>query len=217
MCLTWGGKVSLYVDRGLSVYLVNQATSKTVQFDIDGKVLKVFENAAELPQPVAVAVDDTQAEIYIADQLRAHVLVFNRGGSVNRVINAPKGGQNIIQSISAMTFAKSQLYLVDRVAHQVHAMSPTGNLRYTFGTDELVAPDAITIDSQNRVFVADTSNNTIKVYKGGLFEAELKGDELGNASDFHLISGLWANDDLLYVAEADTGSVKILQIMPSCQ
>ena len=212
-----GGKVSLYLDRGLSVYLVNQATSKTVQFDIDGKVLNVFENAAELPQPVAVAVDDMQAEIYITDQLLAHVLVFNRGGSVNRVVNAPKGGDNKIQSISAMTFAKNQLYLVDRAAHQVHALSPTGNLRYTFGTDELVAPDAITVDSQNRVFVADTSNNTIKVYKGGLFEAELNGDEGGNVSNFQLISGLWADNDLLYVADAGTGSVKIFRILPSCQ
>lgn len=212
-----GGKVGLYVDRGLSVYLVNQATSKTVQFDIDGKVLKVFGNSAELPQPVAVAVDDQQAEIYITDQLLAHVLVFNRGGSVNRVINAPKGGDNNIHSISAMTFAKNQLYLVDRAAHQVHAMSPTGNLRYTFGTDELVAPDAITVDSQNRVFVADTSNNTIKVYKGGLFETELNGDERGFVSDLQLISGLWADSDLLYVADAGTGSVKIFRILPSCQ
>lgn len=212
-----GEKVSLYIDRGMSVYLVNQATSKTLQFDIDGKVLNVFQNAAELPQPVAVAVDDMQAEIYITDQLLAHVLVFNRGGSVNRVVNAPKGGDNKIQSISAMTFAKNQLYLVDRAAHQVHALSPTGNLRYTFGTDELVAPDAITVDSQNRVFVADTSNNTIKVYRGGLFETELNGDDRGIVSDLQLISGLWADNDLLYVADAGTGSVKIFRILPSCK
>lgn len=212
-----GSKVSLYVDRGLSVYLVNQAAAKTVQFDIDGKVLNIFADSAELPQPVAIAVDDKQAEIFVTDQLRAHVLVFNRGGSVNRVINAPKGGDNKIQSISAMTFANNQLYLVDRAAHEVHAMSASGNLRYTFGTDELVAPDAITVDSQNRVFVADTSNNTIKVYKGGLFETELNGDEGGNVSDFQLISGLWADNDLLYVADAGTGSVKIFRILPSCQ
>lgn len=212
-----GSKVSLYVDRGLSVYLVNQAAAETIQFDIDGKVLNVFADPGELPQPVALAVDDKQAEIFITDQLRAHVLVFNRAGGVNRVINAPKAGANKIQSISAMTFAKNQLYLVDRAAHQVHAMSATGSLRYTFGTDELVAPDAITVDSQNRVFVADTSNNTIKVYKGGLFETELNSDKGGMASDLQLISGLWADSDLLYVADAGTGSVKIFRILPACE
>lgn len=212
-----GGKVSLYIDRGLSVYMVNQAAAKTVQFDIDGRVLKVFENMAELPQPVAVSVDDKQAEIFITDQLRSHVLVFNRSGAVNRVINAPAGGAGKIQSISAMTFSKNQLYLVDRVAHQVYAMAPTGALRYAFGGDELVSPDAITVDSENRVFVADTSNNSIKVYRGGLFETEISGVENDNISKFQLISGLWADNDLLYVADAASASVRIFRILPSCQ
>ncbi|RKZ70318.1 MAG: hypothetical protein DRQ44_01070 [Gammaproteobacteria bacterium] len=212
-----GGKVSLHVDRGLSVYLVNQAAARTIQFDIDGRVLKVFENAAELPQPVAVTVDDKQAEIFITDQLRAHVLVFNRGGGINRVINAPKSGEGKIQSISAMTFANNQLYLVDRAGHQVYAMSPTGKFRYAFGAEELVAPDVITVDSENRVFVADTSNNTIKVYRGGLFEAELKGAGDVTVSEFQLISGLWADNDLLYVADAASASVKIFRILPSCE
>jgi len=212
-----GGKVSLHVDRGLSVYLVNQVAARTIQFDIDGRVLKVFENAAELPQPVAVTVDDKQAEIFITDQLRAHVLVFNRGGGINRVINAPKSGDGKIQSISAMTFAKNQLYLVDRTAHQVYAMSPTGKLRYTFGAEELVAPDAITVDNENRVFVADTANNTIKVFLGGEFEAELHGAENSSVSEFQLISGMWADNDLLYVADAASASVKIFKVLPSCE
>lgn len=212
-----GGEVSLFVDRGLSVYLVNQATAKTLQFDIDGRVLKVFENVAELPQPVAIAVDDVQAEIFIADQLRAHVLVFNRGSTINRVINAPKSGSNKVQSISAMAFAKNQLYLVDRTAHQVFALSPTGSMRYSFGEKELIAPDAITVDAENRVFIADTSNNTIKVYRGGLFVTELNGDKGDFISEFQLISDLWADNDLLYVADAASASVKIFRILPSCK
>jgi len=109
------------------------------------------------------------------------------------------------------------LYLVDRAGHQVYAMSPTGKFRYAFGAEELVAPDAITVDSENRVFVADTSNNTIKVYRGGLFEAELKGAGDVTVSEFQLISGLWTDNDLLYVADAASASVKIFRILPSCE
>jgi len=212
-----GNKVGLYVDRGLSVYLVNQATAQTTQFDIDGRVLSVFANNAELPQPVAVAVDDRQAEIFIADQLRAHVLVFNRGGGINRVINAPRGGDGKIQSIGAMAFADNQLYLVDRAAHQVYAMSPTGKLRYGFGAEQLVAPGVITVAKDNRVFVADASNNSIKVFRGGLFEAELKGSDNDTVSEFQLISGLWADNDLLYVADTANASIKIFRVLPSCE
>lgn len=212
-----GNKVSLHVDRGLSLYLVNQAASSTTQFDIDGRILNVFENLAELPQPVAVTVDDKQAEIFITDQLRAHVLVFNRTGNINRVINAPKSGERKIQSISAMALAHNQLYLVDRAAHQVYALSPTGKLRYIFGEEELVAPDAITVDADNRVFVADAGTNTIKVFRGGLFEAEVKGAEGDSVSEFQLISGMWVDNDLLYVADAASASVKIFRVLPACE
>lgn len=211
-----GNVVHLYVDRGLSVYLVDQFSAKTTQYDIDGRVLQVFENSAELPQPVAVVVDDVQAEIFVADQLRAHALVFNRAGGINRVVNAPKSGKTQIQSITAMAFADNQLYIVDSVNHEVHAMSPTGTYRFSFGTDELVSPGVIAVDGSNRVFVADTITSSIKVYKGGLFEGEIgaRGTEL--AAEFQLISGLWADNDLLYVADAANASINIFRILPPC-
>jgi len=211
-----GSTVQLYVDRGLSVYLVDQFRATTTQYDIDGRVLQVFENSAELPQPVAAVVDDVQAEVFVADQLRAHALVFNRAGTVTRVINAPKSGKTQIQSLAAMAFADNQLYLVDSVNHEVHALSPTGAYRFSFGGDELVQPGLITVDGTNRVFVADIITASLKVYKGGLFEREIggQGSELG--SEFQLISGLWADNDLLYVADAAAASVKIFRILPPC-
>ena len=213
---TMGNVVQLYVDRGLSVYLVDQFSATTTQYDIDGRVLQVFENAADLPQPVAVVVDDIQAEIYVADQLRAHALVFNRAGNVVRVVNAPKSGQTQIQSLAAMAFADNQLYLVDSVNHEVHALSPTGKFRFSFGTDELVSPGPIAVDGANRVFVADTITNSIKVYKGGLFEREIGGPGGEMANEFQLISGLWADNDLLYVTDSISASVKIFRILPPC-
>ena len=211
-----GNQVQLYVDRGLSVYLVDQFSAKTTQYDIDGRALQVFANTAELPQPVAAAVDDVQAEVYVADQLRAHVLVFNRAGSVNRVVNAPRSGKTTIQSIAAMTFADNQLYIVDSVNHEVHAMSPTGSYRFSFGGDELVSPAMVAVDGLNRVFVADTVTSSIKVYKGGLFVTEIGGQDNELSGEFQLISGLWADNDLLYVADAAGASVKIFRILPPC-
>ena len=209
-----GSEVDLYVDRGLSVYLVDQFAARTTQYDIDGRVLQVFESP-ELPQPVAVVVDDGQAEVFVADQLRAHALVFNRAGAVNRVVNAPKSGKTAIQTVAGMAFADNQLYIVDDVNHEVHALSPTGTYRFSFGTKELTAPGAIAVDRSNRVFVAD-SGKTIKVFKGGEFEAEIGGAKDELASEFAVIASLWADSDLLYVVDAGNASVKIFRILPPC-
>ena len=156
------------------------------------------------------------SEIFVGDQLRAHALVFNRAGTITRTVNAPRSGKTQIQTLAGMAFADNQLYIVDNVNHEVHALAPTGAYRFSFGTDELVSPGPITVDKLNRVFVADTISNSIKVYRGGLFEAEIGGEDDELAREFSLISGLWADSDLLYVADAAAASIKIFRILPLC-
>ncbi len=212
-----GNVVQLYVDRGLSVYLVDQFSAKTTQYDIDGRVLQVFENSAELPQPVAVVVDDIQAEVFVADQLRAHVLVFNRAGGVNRVINAPKSGKTQIQSIAAMAFADNQLYIVDSVNHEVHAMSPTGSYRFSFGAERtcLTGCDQ-PLTAATGCLWPIPSPTASRSTKAACLKREIGGQGGELASEFQLISGLWADNDLLYVADSASASVKIFRILPPC-
>jgi streptogramin lyase len=211
-----GNKVDLYVDRGMSVYLVDQASATTTQFDIDGRVLQRFNSPLNLPKPVALVVDDVNAEIFIADRLRAHVMVFNRTASVNKVIGSRKGMVNPWQSITELALANNQLYIVDQLAHQVHALAPAGGYRYAFGTAELVSPSAIAVDSHDRVFVADTASNTLKIFKGGEYQAEVGARGSAIASDFQSIDSLWIDGDLLYLTDTNSASIKIYKILPPC-
>lgn len=209
-------KVSLHIDRGLSVYLTDQLSGVTTQFDIDGRVLHEFFSLRDLVKPVAAVVDDVNAEIFIADQLRAHVLIFNRNASVSRVIGSQRGEANPWQSITAMAYSNNQLFLVDQLSHQVHALAPSGKYRYAFGKEELVSPMAIAIDQNDRVFVADAASNTLKVYKGGVYETEIGGEASEITYDFQSISGIWIDSDLLYLADTNNASVKIYKILAPC-
>ncbi len=211
-----GSLVDITIDRGLSLYLVDHYSALTTQFDIDGRVLRTFSNESELANPVAVTVDDHQGEIFIADKIRAHILVFNRQGGVNNVINALKDGINIARNIEDIIFAGNQLYVVDELGHQIHALSPTGNYRYSFGAQEMIAPDAITVDEFNRVFVSSSNSNTIKVYQGGQFIVELGGPDSEMKSEFILISDIWVEDGLFYVADSATASIKIYRVSEPC-
>ena len=211
-----GDKVDLYVDRGMSVYLVDQASATTTQFDIDGRVLQYFNSPLNLPKPVALVVDDVNAEIFIADKLRAHVVVFNRTAGVNQVIGSRKDMVNPWQSITELALANNQLYIVDQLAHQVHALAPAGGYRYAFGSAELVSPSAIAVDSHDRVFVADAASNTLKIFKGGEYQAETGGKGSALASDFQSIDSLWIDGDLLYLTDKNSASIKIYKILPPC-
>lgn len=209
-------RAQIYVDRALSVYLADPVASSVVQFDIDGRVIQTYRNATELPQPVTVVVDEGRAEILAGDGLTARVLVFNRGGGVVRAMGAQVSGGVRFQSVAAMAIAADQLYVVDRLMRQVHALSPAGASRYEFGAEELKQPAAIAADDHQRVYVVDSADNTIKVYRGGRFQTVVgaSGDPAGLG--FRQISGLWASDGLLYVADSAGASVEILRVVPPC-
>ena len=209
-------QAQIAVDRALSVYLADPVASRVVQFDFDGRVVQTYQNATELPQPIAVVVDDNRAEILAGDGLTARVLVFNRGGGIARAIGAQVSDGVRFQSVAAMAIKEDQLYVVDRLMRQVHALSPAGASRYQFGAEELKQPGAIAADDNNRVYVVDNADNTIKVYRGGRFETVVgaSGDPAGLG--FRNISGLWASDGLLYVADSAGASVEILQVVPPC-
>ena len=208
----------IYTDRALSLYFTSTRQPQVQQFDIDGRLVQTFQNASELPQPVATVVDDSRAEIFIADRLTARVLVFNRGGTVIRAIGADvKKDALRFETIVSMAMATNQLYVTDQLAKKIYALAPSGKLRYDFGSSELVKPGAITTDAFNRVYVADQADNTIKVYRGGQWQTTV--GEPGDPArlNFQLISDMWISDGFLYLADAASASVEILRVVPPCQ
>lgn len=205
----------LFVDRALFVYLTDTASGGVVQFDLDGRVVRTFASATELSRPADVAVDDARAEVFAADALGARILVFNRDGGVIRAIGADVAGVQF-QTIAGLALAADQLYVADAPARQVHALSGDGAYRYSFGEDRLTSPGALAVDDHNRVFVIDRGDNTIKVFRGGRFEAVVgaSGDPAGLA--FRELSDLWAAGGFLYAADAGSASIEILRVLPLC-
>ncbi len=209
---------AIYTDRALSLYLTSTRQPRVQQYDLDGRLLQTFQNASELPQPVATVVDDSRAEVFIADRLTARILVFNRGGTVIRAIGADvKKNALRFENIVSLAMATNQLYVTDQLAKKVYALAPGGKKRYDFGADELMKPGAVATDTHNRVYVADLADNTIKVYRGG--ELQTTVGEPGDPArlSFQVISDIWISDGFLYLADAASASVEILRVVPPCQ
>lgn len=206
----------LYVDRAYTVYLADPASASVTVFDIDGNPLQSYRNATGMPQPVAVASSVSGDEIFAADELASHILVYNRAGIVTRTIGSGTSTAEKFQSIAAITTGPDQLYVSDNLGHQVHALAPDGTYRYGFGKDELVSPGAVVIDDHNRVYVADNGDSTIKVYRGGQLEAIVGGRNDPVGLGFQVISSLWISDGLMYVADSGRASIDILRVVVPC-
>lgn len=210
-------RAGLFVDRAYTLYLAEPASAAVFLFDIDGNPYQTLRNDTELPQPVTVVTNTGGDEIFVGDELAAHILVFDRAGTLIRSIGTGTGVNARFQSVVALASGPDQLYVSDRLGHQVHALAPDGSYRYGFGREDLDVPGALAIDEYNRVYVADNGDSTIKVFRGGLLEAVVGAPNDPVGLGFQVISSLWVSDGLLYVADAARASVDILKVVPPCQ
>jgi DNA-binding beta-propeller fold protein YncE len=211
-----GPRGSLHVDRSLSLYVANPSLGEVLQLDLDGRFLQRFSSPAVMSDPVSVSVTDGDGRLYVGDGLSARVVIFNAQGAVERVLGAEPGSDFQPGSVVDVATAPDQLYVSDEVGRQIHFLSGTGRYRYAFGQDSLIAPGAVVLDEDNRVYVADNGDGTIKIYRGGELLSVFGGASNASGIRFGRISGMWYGEGLLYVADPETVSIRIFQVSPPC-
>lgn len=198
------GNIAVAAD--LSLYVSDINSQKVLHFSLDGRLLRTFDNALEIARPVAVLVDASNGQVLVADSLLNHVVVFNSLGRVLSVLRSDEA-----RSIEAMASGPDGLYLVDRVGRKIVVVGMDGRDRYTLGAGILKQPGAIAVDWFNRVFVSDSFDNTIKVFESRKLLTSFAGGGAVPAS-FNRITGLWIEQNMLYVADSLHARVQTFRI-----
>lgn len=203
-----GAMGNIAVASDLSLYVADINSQKVLHFSSDGRLLRTFDNALELVRPVAVLVDASNGQVLVADSLRNHVVIFNSLGRVLSVLRSDEG-----RSIEAMAGGPDGLYLVDRAGRKIVVIGRDGRDRYTLGHGTLKLPGAIAVDRFNRVFVSDSFDNAIKVFEDGHVVTSFAGGGAVPAG-FNRITGLWLEQNMLYVADSLNARIQIFRIAP---
>ena len=202
---------SIYVARDQSFYIVDAMGKQVFHFDEQGNVLEVFQDLANLSRPIDVIVDEQTNEVLIADGSFSHVLVFNRFGKAVRTIGQRGTGPGRFRAITGMTLGNEGLYILDRLELPVQVVSINGDYKYAFGESYQTFPTAIAVNEDGIVYVADQSDNFIRIYQ----DAELLSVFGGTGSAhgrFRQVTSMWINNDLLYVADSMNRRVQVLRM-----
>ena len=209
-------RARISVDRSQSLYLTNPAVASVTQYDLDGRMLQTFASQSVLAEPVGLAVSDRDGSLYVADGLSARVVVFNAQGAVERIIGNQFEDSGEFLSVGDIALAPDQLFVVDQVARRVHLLSSAGRYRYAFGEEVLIDPQAVVVDRENRVYVADNGDKSIKIFQGGELLSVFGGPDNPERVRLGRVSGMWESDELLYVADTESVSIKIFRITAPC-
>jgi DNA-binding beta-propeller fold protein YncE len=208
-----GDPGNIYVAEDRSFYVVDSIGKRVLHFSQDGVLQGKFQDLANLSRPMDVYVDEKTGDVYVADGSYSHIVVFNRFGKATHAIGRRGTGPGRFRAITGMTSGKDGLYVLDRLELPVQVLSWDGAFKYSFGESDLTYPSAIAVNRDQYVFVADRSDNTIRVYQDG--KLLLKFGSGGSAPGrFRLITGLWVQGEFLYVADSMNRRVQVLQIHP---
>jgi len=209
-----GSPGNIYVAKDRSFYIVDSIGRKVLHFSEQGDLLMTFQDLANLSRPMDVVVNEETGDVLVADGSFSRVVVFNRIGKATAAIGQRGTGPGRFRAMTAMTTGADGLYILDRLELPVQVLDWQGNYRYSFGESELLFPNAIAVDKDQRAFISDRSTNTIQVYQDGQLIMTFGGG--GSAPGrFRLITGLWVSGNLLYVADSLNRRVQVLRINPS--
>lgn len=207
-----GEVTDIYVGNDLSYYLADGGGARVMHFSRDGRLLLEIQDRVVLGRPAAISVDEESGYIYIADGFNDDVLIYNPAGQFVDSIGERGDGEGRFRGITALARGPGGVYVGTRFGTaRVQLMRPDGLYGSSFQLDTVTFPTAIAVDGDNRVFVSDYFDNTIKVYVDGKLVDTLGGN--GSApGKFRRITDMWLDDGLLYVADSLNGRIQVLRV-----
>jgi len=207
--------MSIFAAPDRTVYIIDPNRSEVLHFTSDGSPLPSLVSPGNMARPVAVAVNERNGQVLVADGLFDQFIYFNKVGMTLSVVRA----QHAL-AIAAMATGPDGIYVADRISRQVNVLGWDGSFKYALGTKNIDEPSAIAVSRDNLVFVGDNFDQTIKVYRGqgtkvgGNQFIEKIGKPGAGPGSFNGISGLAVDGNQLYVVDSLNARVQIMSINP---
>ncbi len=209
--VTLGEVSDIYVYQDHSFLLVDPDSARVLHFSSNGQLIRTFEDRLNLIRPVAVTYDEEMGRVLIADGSSDDVLVFTFTGELQGVIGTRGVSEGKFLNITAITSGGDGIYITSRLGHRVQVMGRDGRHVNTFQSDTVVFPLAVAVDKGHNAFVSDYLDNSIKVFRDGLFLESIGGSGAGPGR-FKRISDLWYDGGFLYAVDSLNGRIQILRV-----
>lgn len=119
--------------------------------------------------PIYLAVNP-QGDVYVSDRVAETIFIFSSDGDPRGQVTAPAGFEEWHPLALAFDH-EGNLYVSDVTPdnHRILVIDPDGNLKLNFGTQgeadgQFWFPNGIAVDSQGRIFVADSNNGRMQAF-----------------------------------------------------
>lgn len=160
------------------IYVSDTGNGRLLVFDYNGKFERYLKPGDDsFKAPYGLAFDGSV--LYVADPGSRKIFIFNSKGIFLKVFETKVK----LASPGVLLFQKGKLYVSDQLLHKVLVFDTAGNLLRSYGSEghqegQLYFPHGLVVDNKDSVFVADSGNDRIQVFKSDGSTVEVIGDRI---------------------------------------
>lgn len=196
-----------------NIYVADTGHSRVLVFRPGGQYFRTLGKKGfgpgELMEPFGVAAT-AEGQVYVADKALSKVVIYNRDGKFDSEFKVmmPIKPQVAAGKLYVTTYGHIMVY--DLKGHELARWAKKGRQR-----GDLDTPAGIAVDSDGKVYVADTFNLRLQAFSknGDVLWARGKPaqDVMARDREFSLPCGIAIDENhLLYLVDAFANSVKVL-------
>lgn len=196
---------------GEFVYVTDTNHKQVQVFDSSGSPVFKFgkdgTGKGQFKFPYGIA-GDKDGNVYVADLYNGNISVFTPKGKFIKYFTDENKKADFIKSPGGLRIVNDKLYITDIQKGKVLVYSMSGKKLLEISTataknDPLSAPNAVTVDDQQNIYVSDSGNQRICIFdKTGKFLSLINGSKDGKG-DSKLVNprgiGVLANGTILFV------------------
>jgi DNA-binding beta-propeller fold protein YncE len=162
--------VSISPDRDRIYVVEGGAPRRVVVFDNVGKQTGVLTpplTEGNAHGPVYAAVNPVTSEVYVSDRQTSSIYIYSAQGVFKSVFKPIEETPTPWEPLGLAFDKDGNLYVSDvsTKPHLVKEFNPLGSLVRTIGsTNGLQFPNAMTVDSDNKLYVSDSNNGRVLIF-----------------------------------------------------
>ena len=155
------------------LYVADVDKNRVFVFDNKGKLLQELGKDKEIYAPNGVTVNKESGNVYVVDTGNTRGLVYDKNGKLLGQFNGSPGNNGQAQLTNPRGIAidsKGRTFVVSNLSHLIYTFDDKFEVSFSFGglgdaVSQFTLPNGIHIDEENNIYITDTVNNRVAVYK----------------------------------------------------
>ncbi|MCF6229257.1 MAG: 6-bladed beta-propeller [Gammaproteobacteria bacterium] len=195
-------------------YFVSEPmSSRVLKFNSQNVLVDVYKDSANLVNPEKLHYDDRQGKLYVSDGVYGRIVVISKSGKLLYALGkrgTAKG--EFIQISDFVVNNKGDVVVTDSLSQKpMQVISNDGLFIQEYSRRVLDIPGAVAIDSQQRIYVASHSDDTIRIFVDGKLRWRFGGSGT-EPGKFRVVTQMTVHEDKLYVLDTLNRRIQVFQI-----